>query len=186
LEEIDSGNLLDQPFIECLAQPEVGYCSMICSFVHVPATRRLFLKLSDRFYRSIAFTWTSMIYRSQAWDFPPIELKAQVRFDPLHRDVVGAGVITLGDGHTSVKHLFPSGGRGDTHRFLRGRYFDQVSSASQACGGPHARSAFGPMQAMRLMYRMIRKLLKNCQRGVIERWFAITERDEEKQPAFQI
>ncbi|MBN8626659.1 MAG: hypothetical protein J0M17_14315 [Planctomycetes bacterium] len=92
-------------------------------------------------------------------------------------------IITLGRGQTSVKELFYKREKGRyVVVFYKGPYFEKAiaeGSKKDVTDDP----LFGPMQSIGVDEPMIRKVLKNCQRSIIERWLKITEAATKDKPA---
>lgn len=143
-----------------------------------PATRRLFLKLADRFYRSsrVHFDLHDLTINGLGYS-PTVPLK--VRKQKLLRSLdalLDLGVIALGRGHTSKHDLVFKREKG---RYLvtlfRGTYFEQPVTAATARKNPVDDPLYGPMQLIGVDVPMIGKVLRTCRRSVIERWLKITE-----------
>lgn len=143
-----------------------------------PATRRLFLKLADRFYRSsrVHFDLHDLTINGLGYS-PTVPLK--VRKQKLIRSLdalLDLGIIALGRGHTSTHDLIFKREKG---RYLvtlfRGSYFEQPIASATAKKNPIDDPLYGPMQVIGVDVPMIGKVLRTCQRSVIERWLKITE-----------
>ncbi len=108
---------------------------------------------------------------------PTVPLK--VRKQKLLRSLdalVDLGVVALGRGQTSTRDLIVKRDKG---RYLvvlfRGRYFEQPLANALARKNPTDDPLYSPIQALGVDAPMIAKLLRSCQRNVIERWLKITE-----------
>ncbi|MBN8625803.1 MAG: hypothetical protein J0M17_09965, partial [Planctomycetes bacterium] len=143
-----------------------------------PATRRLFLKLVDRFYRSsrVHFDLHDLTINGLGYS-PTVPLKA--RKQKLLRSLdalLDLGIITLGRGQGSTRDLILKREKG---RYLvtlfRGTHFEQPVASTAAKKNPADDPLYGPMQTIGVDDPMIGKVLRTCQRSVIERWLKITE-----------
>ncbi len=142
------------------------------------ATRRLFLKLADRFYRSsrVHFDLHDLTVQGLGYSpTVPLKLRKQKLLRSLET-LLELGVITLGKGHQSTHDLILKQGKGRYVVVLfRGHYFEQPMANAARQKNPAEDPLFGPMQAIGVDEPMIGKVLRTCQRSVIERWLKITE-----------
>ncbi len=151
-----------------------------------PATRRLFLKLADRYYRSarVHLDLNDLTINGLGYS-PSVPLK--VRKQKLLRSLdalLALGIISLGRGHESVRDLI---WKQDKGRYLvvlfRGPYFEKPIADANTKTNPTDDPLYGPMQAIGVDELMIGRLLAKAQRGVIERWLRITEAAMKEEPS---
>jgi hypothetical protein len=178
----------NQPFIE--ASRAVGgrllFDLDLFRTLGSPATRRLYLKLADRFHRSTRvhmdlndLTINGLGYSSSV----PLKVRKQKLLRSLEA-LVRLGIASLGKGHSSVQDLIVKQQKGRyLVLFFRGPYFEQGIGTSDGAKSVADDPFYGPMQAIGIDEPMIRKLLKQSPGGVIERWLRITEAAMKERPA---
>jgi hypothetical protein len=143
-----------------------------------PATRRLFLKLTDRFYRTNRvhldvddLTINGLGYASSV----PLKARKQ-KLTQCIETLREHGVLMLGRGQSSPKELFLKRGKGSYVVVLyRGPYYERPIASLATKENLKNDPLYEPMHGLGIDEPMIRKLLCNCQRGVLERWLRITE-----------
>lgn len=149
-----------------------------------PATRRLFLKLTDRFWRTnrVHLDVNDLTINGLG-NSPTVPLK--VRKQKLTRCIetlVSHELVTLGKGHATPKDLYLKRGKGSyVVVFFRGPYFEQPHTESPAKAAA-ADPLYGPIKALGVDEPMIAKLFANCSRGLLERWLRITEAAIKEKP----
>jgi hypothetical protein len=142
------------------------------------ATRRLFLKLSDRFYRSnrVHLDLHDLTINGLGYS-PSVPLK--VRKQKLIRCIetlLDRRILMLGTGHASAKDLFLKRQKGSyVVVFYRGPYFERAIGERSAKKDAKTDPLYGPMQTLGVDEPLIVRLLAECSRGLIERWLKITE-----------
>jgi len=142
-----------------------------------PATRRLFLKLSDRFYRTNRVHLDVDDLTVNGLGFAADRPLKKRKFDLTRcmETLVEHGIIVLGRGQSSAKQMFYKREKGRYVVVLdRGPYFETAiaeGSKKNVTNDP----LYSPMQSIGIDEPMIRNVLKRCQRSMIERWLKITE-----------
>lgn len=150
-----------------------------------PATRRLFLKLSDRFYRSNRVYMNVDDLTINGLGFAAIRLLKKRKYDLTHciETLIGHGVLTLGRGQKSAKELFLKRGKGSyTVVFYRGIYFERPTDESQGRNDATHDPLYEPMLALGVAESVIATLLKKSPRNLLERWLRITEAAMKEKP----
>jgi hypothetical protein len=151
-----------------------------------PATRRLFLKLADRFHRSdrLFFDLNDLTLNGLGYS-PTVPLK--VRKQKLIRSLdalLELGIIALGRGHERTSDLILKREKGRYAVLLfRGPYYERPVAGGSAKKNVTDDPLYGPMQGIGVDEPMIRRLLARSTRGVIERWLRITEAAMKENPA---
>lgn len=151
-----------------------------------PATRRLFLKLSDRFYRTnrVHLDVDDLTINGLGFATERPLKKRKYDLTQCIETLLAYGLITLGRGQTAAKDLFLKKGKGRyVVVFFKGPYFEKPLVEMGAKKNPKDDPLYGPMQTLSIDEPMIRKLLSTCARGVIERWLRITEAAINEKPA---
>ena len=151
-----------------------------------PATRRLFLKLADRFYRSARVHLDLNDLTTNGLGYSPT-VPLKVRKQKLLRcldTLLANGIISLGTGHQSTHDLIVKREKG---RYLvilfRGPYFDKPSVDAAPKKNPKDDPLYEPMQTLGIDEPMIGKLLATSSRHVLDRWLRITEAATKGKPA---
>lgn len=151
-----------------------------------PAVRRLFLKLTDRFYRTNRvylevddLTINGLGYSARV----PLKVRKQ-KLTQCIETLRQHGIVTLGKGHSTVKDLFIKRGKGSYVVVLYpGPYYEKAINSPVSRNNPEADPLYGPMLAIGVDAPMIAKLLADCQRAILERWLRITEAAMKEKPA---
>jgi hypothetical protein len=149
-----------------------------------PATRRLFLKLSDRFYRSsrVHMDVNDLTINGLGLAAGRPLKKRKYDLTRCIETLLEHGILTLGKGHRTAKDLFFKREKGRyVVVFYKGPYFERPLSDRSTKKNPKDDPLFEAMLSLGIDEPMIAKLLKTCQRGMLERWLRITQtamRDE--------
>lgn len=178
----------NQPFIE-VSRATGGRLLFDLELFHnlvSAATRRLYLKLSDRFYRTGRvhldvddLTINGLGYAASV----PLKVRKQ-KLRQCLETLLDHGVISLGRGQTSTKELFLKRGKGSYVVVLyRGPYFEQPLAERTTKTNAQDDPLYEPLLTLGVDEPMVRKLLRKCQRGVLERWLRITEAAIKEKPA---
>jgi hypothetical protein len=146
----------------------------------------LFLKLTDRFYRSDRvhldlndLTTNGLGYSATV----PLKARKQKLLRCLDTLLVH-GIISLGKGHRSSHDLILKREKGRYLAILfRGPYFDRTNVDTRSKKNPADDPLYGPMQALGIDEPMIAKLLAKSSRPVLDRWLRITEAAVNEKPA---
>lgn len=152
------------------------------------ASRRLFLKLKDRFWRrsKAEFDLTHLMVDGLGFSetLQPKHLKQKLtRCIERLRD---HGIVTLPDGVDDPRQLFTKKGKG-TYRvsFHRGPYFDQSPTITQPLRGyndPTESPLYEPLRNIGFGDVAIRRILKNYPRRLVENWSNTTLTAMENKP----
>lgn len=145
-----------------------------------PASRRLFLKLKDRFWRSKRVFLNVDDLTIHGLGFSAERPLKKRKFDLTNclRELLGHNVIALGRGQADVRDLFLKRGKGSYVVVLHeGAYFRQPMTPRTT----HQKNAvtddplFEPLQKIGVDEAGIRRLLREFTRGMIGRWVKITD-----------
>jgi hypothetical protein len=151
-----------------------------------PAARRLFLKLTDRFYRSnrVHLDLEDLTINGLGYA-PSVPLKRRKQMlTQCIETLAEHGIVALGRGHHSTKELFWKRGKGSyVVVFYRGPYYEQPLVEVSSKKNPADDPLHGPMLALGIDAPMITKLLRKSSRGLLERWLRITEAAMKEKPA---
>lgn len=150
-----------------------------------PATRRLFLKLSDRFYRSsrVHLEVDDLTINGLGLSADRPLKKRKYDLTQCVETLLKHGVITLGTGHSSAKDLFLKREKGRyVVVFFRGPYFEQPLVDAGLQKNPKDDPLYEPMLLLGVDEPMVAKLLRTCQRGMLERWLRITDTAMREKP----
>lgn len=152
-----------------------------------PASRRLFLKLKDRFWRSKRVFLNVDDLSVQGLGFSAARPLYKRKFDLANclRELLDHRVITLGRGQTDVKELFIKHGKGSyVVVCYEGDYFRQPA-AGRSLRQKNAildDPLYEPLRRVGVDGPGIRRLLKQHKRGVIQRWVRITDAAMHEKP----
>jgi len=144
-----------------------------------PAARRLFLKLSDRFWRSgtVYMNVDDLTINGLGFSAERPLYKRRYDLQRCLEELLDHRIISLGRGQTSPRQLFIKRGKGSyVVVFYEGSYFRQPTSVDSR---PQIRveddELYEPMKAIGFNDQAIRVLFTNHSRGLIQRWVRITE-----------
>lgn len=152
-----------------------------------PATRRLFLKLKDRFWRSKRVFMNVDDLTLNGIGFSAARPLFKRKFDLLQciRELLYHQVLTLGRGQTDPKELFLKRGKGSyVVVFYEGEYFRQPESGRVL----RQKNAISddplnePLRKIGVDAPGIRRLLKTHARSLIQRWVRITDAAMHEKP----
>lgn len=152
-----------------------------------PASRRLFLKLKDRFWRTKRVFMNVDDLTINGLGFSASRPLRKRKFDLLNciRELLGRGVLTLGRGQTDPKELFQKRGTGSyVVVFYEGDYFrhpatERVEAQRNAILED---SLYEPLRKIGVDGPAIRRLLSKNQRAVVQRWIRITDAAMNEKP----
>ena len=145
-----------------------------------PASRRLFLKLKDRFWRSPRIFLNVDDLTVHGLGFSAARPLANRKFDLLKciRELLGLRVIALGRGQTDPKQLFIKRGKGSyVVSFFEGEYF-RPAAVERAAAPKNATAEdplYEPLRRIGVDGPAIARLLKSSSRGRIQKWLRITD-----------
>ena len=139
-------------------------------------TRRLFLKLHDRFWRAPVARFVLRHLATNGLGLADTlllrDLKAKVT--AYARKLLEAGVIRLPDGVHDLKELFTKKAKGVyTVRFHRGPYFDRprpIPARSTMTGDLKSSRHFQPLTDIGFDERATRHIIHNYKSNIIDRW----------------
>ncbi len=152
-----------------------------------PASRRLFLKLKDRFWRSkrVFLNVDDLTINGLGFSTERPLKKRKYDLTSCLRELLRHEVISLGRGQTDPKELFQKRGKGSYVVVLyEGAYFRQpltirsISEQDATVDDP----LFEPLQKIDVDEAGIRRLFREFTRGVIGRWVRITDAAMHEQP----
>lgn len=152
------------------------------------ASRRLFLKLKDRFWRSDSATFDLQHLAVDGLGFSPAirPCDLKVKIARCMGKLLADRIVVLPDGVSDAKHLFAKKGKGSyAVTFRRGPYFDLSAAASPA---PQASPSFrdsplyDPLKAVGFDDGSIRRIIRSYPARSVERWAEITLIAMEKTP----
>jgi hypothetical protein len=152
-----------------------------------PASRRLLLKLKDRFWRNkrVFLNVDDLTIHGLGFSADRPLFKRKFDLAKCLGELLSHGVIELGRGQTDVKDLFIKHGKGSYVVLLHeGPYFRQPNSA-RATGPKNAileDPLVEPLRKIGVDEAGIRRLLKNHGRKLIQRWIAITDAGMHEKP----
>lgn len=152
-----------------------------------PASRRLFLKLKDRFWRSKRVFLNVDDLTVNGLGFAASRPLAKRKFDLLTciRELLEHQVIELGRGQTDPRELFLKRGKGSyVVAFYEGEYFRRKESG-RATGPKNAIAddpLFEPLRAIGVDAAGVRRLLTEHSRGLIQKWVRITDAAMHEKP----
>ena len=152
-----------------------------------PAARRLFLKLKDRFWRSKRVFMNVDDLTINGLGFSADRPLKKRKFDltACMRELLDQGIIELGRGHRDPKDLFMKRGTGlYVVQFFEGPYFRRplsdrsVSTKLSITDDP----LYQPLKTIGVDEAGIRRIFRECSRGLIQRWIKITDAAMHEQP----
>jgi hypothetical protein len=152
-----------------------------------PASRRLLLKLKDRFWREKRVFLNVDDLTVNGLGFSADRPLYKRKFDLLNcfRELLTHEVIELGKGQADAKDLFLKRAKGSYVVLLHeGQYFRQARVA-RLVGPKNAISddpLYEPLRKIGVDEAGIRRLLKSHGRGLIQRWIRITEAAMHEKP----
>ncbi len=152
-----------------------------------PASRRLFLKLKDRFWRSKRVFMNVDDLTINGLGFSAERPLKKRKFDLASciRELIKHGIVELGRGRTDPKQLFIKRGKGlYVVQFFEGPYFRRPlgdRSISQQCAIAND-PLYQPLCAVGVDEVGIRRLLKQYSRGLIQRWIRVTDAAMHEKP----
>lgn len=152
-----------------------------------PAARRLFLKLKDRFWRSKRVFMNVDDLTVHGLGFSADRPLKKRKFDLTSciRELLDHGVIELGKGQTDPKDLFLKRGKGlYVVQFFEGPYYrrplaERTISKIQAISDD---PLYQPLRTIGVDEAGIRRVFKQCSRGLIQRWIRVTDAAMHEQP----
>ena len=152
-----------------------------------PAARRLFLKLKDRFWRSKRIFMNVDDLTIHGLGFSADRPLKKRKFDLTNciRELLDHQVIELGRGQTDPRELFLKRGKGlYVVQFFERAYFRQplagrTTSQLQAITDD---PLYTPMTMIGVDDAAIRRIFKQCSRGLIQRWVRITDAAMHEKP----
>ena len=152
-----------------------------------PASRRLFLKLKDRFWRSKRVFMNVEDLTVNGLGFSASRPLFKRKFDLLTciRELLDHRVLTLSRGQADPRELFQRRGKGSyVVTFYEGDYFrqpplDRVLRQKNAITDDPLHE---PLRAIGVDGPGIARLLKKHRRGMIQRWIAITDAAMHEKP----
>lgn len=152
-----------------------------------PASRRLFLKLKDRFWRSKRVFMNVDDLTINGLGFAPQRPLKKRKYDLKNclRELLDLRIIMLGRGQTDPEELFMRRGKGCyVVSFYEGEYFRQpitersLSRKNALTDDPLQE----PLRQIGVDGPAIRRLLTKQSRNLIQRWLRITEAGMHEQP----
>jgi hypothetical protein len=152
-----------------------------------PASRRLFLKLKDRFWRSKKVFLNVDDLTLNGLGFAATRPLRKRKFDLTNciRELLDHQVVTLGRGQTDAKDLFIKRGKGSyVVVFYPGEYFRHpaleriVRPKNVITDDP----LYEPLRKIGVDGPGIRRLLKDHARSLIQRWIRITDAAMHEKP----
>jgi len=152
-----------------------------------PASRRLFLKLKDRFWRTkvVHLNVDDLTINGLGFSAERPLFKRKYDLTVCLRELLEHHVIELGRGQTDVKQLFWKRSKGCyVVVCYEGEYFRQPQAArthSQQTA-IEADPLFGPLRKLGLDIAAIRRVFAEQPRGRIRQWVTITEAALHEQP----
>jgi hypothetical protein len=152
-----------------------------------PASRRLFLKLKDRFWRSKRVFLNVDDLTVNGLGFSASRPLAKRKFDLLTciRELLDHQVIELGRGQTDPRELFLKRRKGLwIVSFYEGEYFRR-KEAGRTTGQKNAIAddpLFEPLRTIGVDAAGVRRLLKGHSRGLIQKWVRITDAAMHEKP----
>jgi len=152
-----------------------------------PASRRLFLKLKDRFWRSKRVFLNVDDLTSSGLGFSASRPLRKRKYDLTNciGELLEHQVIELGKGQTHPKELFLKRGKGSyVVVFYEGEYFRRPT-AERAIRQKNAIAddpLHEPLRNIGVDGPAIRRLLQHHGRGIVQRWVRITEAALHEQP----
>jgi hypothetical protein len=152
-----------------------------------PASRRLFLKLKDRFWRTKRVFMNVDDLTINGLGFSADRQLKLRKFDLLNciRELLDHDVIELGRGQTDAKHLFLKRAKGVyVVQFFEGKYFRSPHSPrttgqiQKILDDP----LYQPLRNIGVDEAAIRRIFRERSRGLIQRWIRITDAAMHEKP----
>lgn len=145
-----------------------------------PASRRLFLKLKDRFWRSkrVFMNVDDLTINGLGFSAERPLFKRKFDLTACMRELLAHRVIALGRGQTDPKESFLKRGKGSyVVAFHEGEYFREVGGRNAGKGKDAVEDdpLYFPLREIGVDGPAIRRLFKSHSRGLIERWVTITD-----------
>ena len=152
-----------------------------------PASRRLFLKLKDRFWRNNRVFMNVEDLTVNGLGYAALRPMRKRKSDLLNciRELIDHRVLTLGRGQTDPKELFQKRGIGSyVVSFYEGDYFRQppLERVLRQKNAILEDPLHDPLRAIGVDGPGIARLLKKGRRGLIQRWIAITDAAMHEKP----
>jgi len=152
-----------------------------------PAARRLFLKLKDRFWRSKRVFLNVDDLTIHGLGFAADRPLKKRKFDLTNciRELLEKGIVELGRGQRDPKDLFLKRGTGlYVVQFFEGPYFrkpmaERTQAQLQAITDD---PLYQPLKTIGVDEAGIRRIFKQCSRGMIQRWIRVTDAAMHEQP----
>lgn len=152
-----------------------------------PASRRLFLKLKDRFWRSkrVFLNVDDLTIHGLGFSADRPLKKRKFDLTACIQELLALGIIELGRGQSTAKDLFLKRGKGlYVVQFFEGPYFrrplaERTISKSQAITGD---PLYQPLRSIGIDEAGIRRVFKTCSRGLLQRWIRVTDAAMHEQP----
>lgn len=152
-----------------------------------PASRRLFLKLKDRFWRSKRVFMNVDDLTINGLGFAASRLLKKRKFDlkTCMSELLDHRIISLGRGQTAPEELFLKRGKGSyVVCFYEGEYFRQapaertLSQKNAILSDP----LYEPLRRVGVDGPAIARILKKHKRGLIQRWLRVTDAAMHEKP----
>ena len=143
-----------------------------------PPTRRLYLKLTDRFYRSrtVYLNVADLTVNGMGLSADRPLRKRKHHLERCMRELLEHGIISLGRGHRDVKDLFLKKGKGSyVAVFYEGPYFRQSQVDAGRSRAVVDDELYEPLHDIGFDDAAISHLFVKHSRAVIQRWVRITE-----------
>ena len=152
-----------------------------------PASRRLFLKLKDRFWRSKRVFMNVDDLTINGLGFSSDRPLKKRKFDLTSclRELLSLGIIEFGPGQHDVKDLFIRRAKGlYVVVFNEGEYFRQPTSerVTRQKNAIAEDPLYEPLRTIGVDEAAIRRLFKQHARGLIQRWIRITDTAMHEKP----
>ncbi|MBI2480667.1 MAG: hypothetical protein HYV60_19190 [Planctomycetia bacterium] len=152
-----------------------------------PAARRLFLKLKDRFWRSKRIFLNVDDLTIHGLGFSANRPLKKRKFDltACIQELLSLGIIELGKGQSTAKDLFLKRGTGlYVVQFFEGPYFrrplaERTRSQKQAIADD---PLYQPLRSIGIDEAAIRRVFRECSRGLLQRWIRVTDAAMHEQP----
>jgi len=145
-----------------------------------PPARRLFLKLKDRFWRTkrVFMNVDDLTINGLGFSADRPLKKRKYDLTACIRELLDHRIVELGRGQSDPRDLFIKRAKGlYIVQFFEGEYFRQpladsaVSRLQKIMDDP----LYDPLKAIGVDEGGIRRLFKNCSRGLIQRWIHVTD-----------
>lgn len=152
-----------------------------------PASRRLFLKIKDRFWRTKRVFLNVDDLTINGLGFSASRPLFKRKFDLLHciRELLDHQIIELGRGQTDPKDLFLKRGKGVyVVSFYEGEYF-RTPLSKRATTQKNAIAddpLYEPLRKIGVDEAGIRRLFKDFARGNLKRWISVTDAAMHEKP----